>query len=88
VGKALLKQPVAKIFARLQQRGPIVAGDLGSHRGHHGGWAVRTVVGTAVLLHNGGFSNDCITKQCMHLTVENTRNASYNDLVSQMSHDK
>ncbi len=41
-----------------------------------------------VLLHNGGFCNDCITKQCMHLTVEYTRNASYHALVSQMSHDK
>ncbi len=35
-----------------------------------------------VLLHNGGFCNDCITKQCLHLTVEYTMIVSYNDLVS------
>jgi hypothetical protein len=41
-----------------------------------------------VLLHNGGFCNDRITKQCLHLTVDYTRNVSYNALVSQMTLDK
>ncbi len=31
-----------------------------------------------VLLHNGGYYNGCITKQCLH----NSTNVSYNDLVS------
>jgi hypothetical protein len=29
-----LKQPVAKVIANREQRGPIVAGDQGSRRGH------------------------------------------------------
>jgi hypothetical protein len=41
-----------------------------------------------VLLHNGVFCNECITKQCMHLTVDYTRTASYNCFVSQVNHDK
>jgi hypothetical protein len=37
-----------------------------------------------VLLHNGGFCNDCITKRCLHnLTV-----VSYYDLVSPLLYEK
>jgi hypothetical protein len=40
-----------------------------------------------MLLQNGGFCNECITKQCMHLKVDYTRFASYNGLVSQVNND-
>ncbi len=36
-GKAWLRQPVAKVIARLQERGPIIASDQGSRRGHQCG---------------------------------------------------
>jgi hypothetical protein len=41
-----------------------------------------------VLLHNGGFCNDCITKRCLHLMVHYTRIPSYMAHVSQVWHDK
>jgi hypothetical protein len=43
------------------------------------------VVGTLVLLHNGGFCNGCITKGCLLLI---STNVSYNDFVSQLILEK
>jgi hypothetical protein len=42
----------------------------------------------AVLLHNGGSCNDCITKRCLHFRAHYRRNMCNNDVVSQRRYDK